>query len=239
MSTQADGLRVLSARRDNGSIATEVRPHELAAVVAGGTIVIVKGAFDPAELRRVRSAILECKIPDHGEHQLQHAGSSRHRHEYRPESGIRHVFESYRLAVSDPGDRIGRAVREPFARLAEFWRSLTGCRHGFDRAADGLAVRPWAMHYPAGGGYFDWHEHPLLPQKIGLIAGMSEIGADFQSGATEFRTPFGIVNTMAHHDIGDVCLFRYDLAHRVTPIDPGRERLWDGAGRWTLVMPLQ
>jgi hypothetical protein len=91
------------------------------------------------------------------------------------------------------------------------------------------------MHYPSGGGCFGWHQHKLQPTKIGLILALSENGVDFRSGGTQIKTPFGVIDAMPHHDIGDLCLFRYDLPHRVTAVDPDRQRNWDG-GRWTFVV---
>ena len=71
-----------------------------------------------------------------------------------------------------------------------------------------------------------------------MILAMSEMGVDFATGETEFQTPFGLVSTASHHDLGDLCLFRHDMKHRVTPVDPDRERRWDGSGRWTLIVPV-
>jgi hypothetical protein len=239
MDRKIDGLTEVEARRGGSVIATDAPTHEIAATVAAGSIVIVKGAFDPAELRRVRAAILAWQTPGFEENRLNAGKSSRHRSLDPPGTQIRHVFDSYLFAVNEPDDGIGPVVRPVFERLAVYWRSLTGSAYDFVPGADGRAIRPRALHYPAGGGYFDWHEHPLEPHRIGLILGMSEIGVDFRAGATEFRTPFGVVSTLTTHNIGDLCLFRYDLSHRVTPVDPDRERRWDGAGRWTFIIPVQ
>jgi hypothetical protein len=69
-----------------------------------------------------------------------------------------------------------------------------------------------------------------------MILALSELGVDFRSGGCEFRTPFGLIDASPYHDIGDVCLFRYDLPHRVSAVDADRERRWDGSGRWTLLI---
>jgi hypothetical protein len=230
---------VVEARRGPAPIETDRPASEIAAIVATGTIVIVKGAFDPAELRLVRERLLAWQAPDHDQFQLRVPWSTRHRGEDPPELKTRHVFQSYRLVVDDPLDEIGPAVRAPFERLADYWRALTGGSHGFAPGADGKAVRAWVMYYPCGGGHFGWHEHPLEPQRIGLIASMAEYGVDYRLGTTEFRTPHGVVDVTAVHDIGDVCLFRYDLPHRVSPVDPHLARRWDGPGRWSLVIPIQ
>jgi len=230
------GLTILRARREGAEIAADMSPQDLAAAVASGSIAILKGAFDPAELLRIRAEVLAWD-PVPGEPDTSPgAPSARYRGDEPPGTHIRHVFESYYFAVDNPGDAMGSALRAPFALLASFWRRLTGGVHDFSPGPDGKSIRPWIHHYPSGGGHFDWHEHPLEPTKIGMIVSMSRIGVDLDTGGTEFKTPFGIVDTMSHHDIGDVCLFRYDLSHRVTKVDPDRERDWDGRGRWTMLL---
>jgi hypothetical protein len=232
-------LMMAKARRDGGAITTDVPPATLLEAIDAGTIVIVREAFDPAELRRARAAILAWNAPDTPPDMSGAAKSTRERREDPPGSPIAHVFDSFLFAVHDPADAIGPAVRATFDRLAAYWRALTGGAHGFAPASDGRCLRPRALYYPAGGGYFDWHEHPRDPLHVGVILGASEMGVDFHSGATEFKTPSGVVNTSASHGIGDICLFRYDLSHRVTPVDPARERRWDGAGRWVFTLTVQ
>ncbi|APV48482.1 hypothetical protein BWI17_01535 [Betaproteobacteria bacterium GR16-43] len=232
------GLVVVDARRGPGAITTDIPTRELAGLVGEGRIVVVKGAFEPAGLRRMRSAILAWNAPSR-ENDTSAAGSTRQRSEDPPGTPIRHVFESFLFDVNDAADPIGPTVRPAFDRLAEFWRALTGHAFGFAPDAEGRALRPRALYYPAGGGYFDWHEHPLEPHRIGAILGVSELGVDFGTGATEFKAPNGLVSTEGAHDLGDVCLFRYDLAHRVTAVDANAPRRWDGPGRWTFIIPLQ
>lgn len=235
---EAPGPVIVAARRDAGAITPEISARELAALLEAGRIVIVKRAFEPAALQRVRQAIHAWSAPGRA-HDIASGGSSRVRSEDPPGSPIRHVFESFLFDVNDPADPVGPAVRPAFERLADFWRALTGHAFGFTPDGSGRALRPRALYYPAGGGYFDWHEHPLEPHRVGVILGLSQFGVDFRTGGTEFRTPHGIVATGADHGLGDVCLFRYDLSHRVPAVDPERERRWDGTGRWTLILPVQ
>lgn len=240
MDSKIDGLTVLEARRGAPYIETDVATHEIAAMLAAGEIVIIKGVFDPAEMRRVRAAIVAAAMPDSGGETQASAGKSfRIRRDDHPDAKLKGLFDTYFFAMNDPADRITPQIRAPFDRLAAYWRALTGCTHDFVPDANGQTIRPWAMYYPSGGGYLDWHVHPPGPTKIGLIAAMSEIGVDFQFGATEFKTPAGVINTATWHDIGDVCLFGYEMSHRVSPVDPDHKLSWDGAGRWTLITPVQ
>jgi hypothetical protein len=201
-------------------------------------VIVVKRAFDPSEMRRVRATILGWDTPDAGERQRTETKSSRRRGEEPPEHELKYVFESYRFDLTNPNDEIGPAVRTTYERVAAYWRSLTGSSYSFIPGADGRVIYPSILYYPVGGGHCDWHVHQLEPQKIGLVLAMSEIGLDYSTGGTEFETPFGVVNTSACHDIGDICLFRYDLRHRIMPVDPDRERRWDGPGRWSLIIPI-
>ena len=229
-------MLVVDAKRHASSIDANVPAREIAGAVMAGNVAIVKNAFDPDEMRQLRSAVNATNLPiceptfDHD------ARSWRDRREVwvNPETEV--LYEASFLAVMNPDDGLGRVMRATVERLAAFWRSLTGHDHTLVSRTGRRALRPWAMYYPAGGGCFGWHEHRLEPTRIGLILALSQIGVDFTSGGTEFRTPQGLVNVEPHHDIGDVCMFRYDLRHRVTPVDPDREVRWDGSGRWTLLI---
>jgi len=231
-----DGLLVVNARRPSSFIEASIPTQEIADAVMAGKVAIVKNAFDPDEMRELRAAVNATNLPvceptfGHDER------SWRDRRETWMDPETKVLYEASFLAVMNPDDELGRVMRATIERLADFWRSLTGHDHTLYSRAGRRALRPWAMYYPAGGGCFGWHEHRLEPTRIGLILAMSQIGVDFTSGGTEFRTPLGLVNVESYHDIGDVCMFRYDLPHRVAPVDPGRDLCWNGSGRWTLLI---
>lgn len=95
------------------------------------------------------------------------------------------------------------------------------------------------IHYPKGGGFFDWHEHPRYPVNYGLILNLSEKGVNFEEGATEIITDEGEkIAVEKISNIGDLILFRYDLKHRVAPCDLDDDLVFDKNGRWTAVMPI-
>jgi len=234
-----DGLLVVNAQRSSASassIEATVPTQKIADAVMAGSVAIIKNVFDPDEMRELRSIVNATSLPiceptfGHDER------SWRDRREVwvNPETEV--LYEASFLAVTNPDDEVGCATRAIVERLAAFWRSLTGHDHTLVSRAGRRALRPWTLYYPAGGGCFGWHEHGLEPTRIGLILALSQIGVDFRSGGTEFQTPLGVVNVERHHDIGDICMFRYDMPHRVVPVDPGREVRWDGSGRWTLVI---
>jgi hypothetical protein len=232
-----DGLMVVEAKQGIATIETDIPTADISTAVLSGVVVIVKGVFDPHEMRRLRALIISANIP-FSEPTFTNTKSWRNRREVYVESQPDILYDSSFLAVQEPDDETGRAASTTAERLATYWRSLTGYKHTFVPEVDRRALRTWAMYYPAGGGCFSWHAHKLEPTKIGMILALSELEVDFRSGGTEFRTPFGLIDAMPYHDIGDVCLFRYDLTHRVSAVDPDRERRWDGSGRWTLLIPV-
>lgn len=236
MASKLKGLVLVEARKDSSSIETSMPFGELERTVLSGTVVIVKGAFDPGELRRLRAEIIAANIP-YRERSFDNDVSSWRDRREEQRGGITDVlYDSIFLAAGNPEDPVARAASAVLEPLAAFWRSVTGHAHTLVSRPGYRALRPWAMCYPPGGGTFRWHHHRLEPTRIGLILAMSQIGVDFQTGGTQFRTPRGIVNSVDHHDIGDICLFRYDLQHHVAPVDPERELRWDGSGRWTLLI---
>lgn len=99
--------------------------------------------------------------------------------------------------------------------------------------------RPRLIHYPKGGGFFDWHAHPRYPVNYGLILNLSENGINFDEGATEFLRNNGErICVEDFTDIGDLILFKYDQKHRVAPCNPKDDLIFDINGRWTAVMPI-
>ena len=95
------------------------------------------------------------------------------------------------------------------------------------------------IHYPKGGGFFDWHSHPRYPVNYGLILNLSEKGTNFNEGATEIlRNNEEKICVEEFSDIVDLILFKFDLRHRVAPCNPKDDMVFDVNGRWTAVMPI-
>lgn len=104
---------------------------------------------------------------------------------------------------------------------------------------DRVKRRPQIIHYPQGGGFFDWHKHPRFPTNYGLILNLSKKGRDFEKGGTEFKIETGEkISTEEYADIGDLILFRYDLPHSVSKCDSDEDLSFSKKGRWTAVLPL-
>ena len=123
-----------------------------------------------------------------------------------------------------------------FKKMESFQKKYLGIEKFINDKVQG---RPQIIHYPIGGGFFDWHTHPRFPTNYGLILNLSKKGRDFNFGQTEIKTENGeIIKVEKYADIGDLILFRYDLSHRVAPCDPDQDLVFSEKGRWTAVLPL-
>jgi len=223
---------------DGTTLTTQIPPQELKRLIAGGGLVLLKGAF-PTELLR---NILE-KVFAWG----QECGSQResevsfHRIDNRPpQSQTSHAFHAYnfqlrREAISAEMDKL---IRPIFTAMGNLQNAIAGTQASYEPDAAGQFFHPQIIQYPSGGGFFDEHVHPLEPQRVGLILGLSEKGLDFKEGGTCFRVKEGNHSFEDSHAMGDIILFRYDLPHWITPIDHDEPLDWcRQAGRWTMVLP--
>ena len=95
------------------------------------------------------------------------------------------------------------------------------------------------FHYPIGGGFFDWHEHARFPVNYGLIFNLSQKGKHFLNGGTEIISGSNkLIKIENYSDVGDLILFKYDLKHRVSPIDSSKDLTFTKTGRWTIILPI-
>lgn len=210
--------------------------------VLGGSVTILRRAFDAERMDAVRGEVLawQARTAESNPDRLS-AAESYWRRDVNTPSQTPHLFETF-CFVLDPGrdDALTGAVRPLFTGMQQIWERLTGQEAAIAPQPGGAALRPQIIHYPVGGGHFDWHVHALEPQRIGLIVGLSKHGRDFDEGGTVFRGAADAepLDTTLDHDLGDVCLFRYDLEHAVSVVDGGRDLAWGDSGRWTAVLPL-
>jgi hypothetical protein len=82
----------------------------------------------------------------------------------------------------------------------------------------------------------------IVAVKNGLISASSDVVDDYKCGAVRFRDSRDgeLVNTLNQHEISDCLLFRYDLYHDITPVDPELNiDCNSNDGRWSFVLPLK
>ena len=145
------------------------------------------------------------------------------------------IFRTYCIL---PGDElpIVNSTLPIFEKMELFQKKYLGIEKFIN---DKVKRRPQILHYPLGGGFFDWHAHPRFPNNYGLILNLSKKGRDFNAGQTEVKTENGeIIKVEDNADIGDLILFRYDLLHRVAPCDSDQDLVFSERGRWTAILPL-
>lgn len=119
-------------------------------------------------------------------------------------------------------------AQDVFDDLVAIQNKLTGPREDYIRQG---------IQYPRGGGFFNEHDHDLDPQRIGLILMASQRGRDYETGNVRFK--IGGEWREVFLNCGDVCLFRHDLPHDITSVDPDAPLDWSRSdGRWTFVLSI-
>lgn len=232
----------LNASLRDGEIVAEIAHEGIRQLVFAGQIVVLKGVFAAEEMTAYRKALMrwasETAAFPHGTSPGTFPDLNFHR---RDDGVIKsicpHIFHQFGF---NSIEKLEESVGTPSLAIAESLRGLQNGVAGTDFPLSLTSLRLKVLHYPSGAGFLTEHSHPIEPQRIGLIASLSRIGADVTSGATRFRTPFGLVDTSTAHDIGDVIIFRYDLPHEVTLVDEGRLLDWNSdAGKWSVVLELR
>lgn len=133
-------------------------------------------------------------------------------------------------------DLINGPIYKLFSLMEDFQSSLIS--KGIT-VEEGKKKHHQVIHYPKGGGFFDWHEHPRFPVNYGMICNLSEKGKNFDVGATEIVSSKGdLICVEDFSNIGDLILFKYDLRHRVAPCNPDEDLVFDTNGRWTAILPI-
>ncbi|MCC3860004.1 hypothetical protein [Pseudemcibacter aquimaris] len=129
-----------------------------------------------------------------------------------------------------------KPVSTLFKEMSEFQNQFISSH---DKMQSDMFIQPQIIHYPKGGGFFDWHYHPRFPVNYGLIVNLSEKNKHFFQGGTEIECEDGsVIKVEEYSNIGDLILFKFDLKHRVASCDPDEDLIFDKNGRWTAVLPI-
>lgn len=227
---------------DGGEIRADAPFSEIAAKVMAGNVFILKGVFSGQvqHLLKLRLQIFEWgqtveAAPEpsatDNNHCLQ-AGVSR----FQRTPHIYHSFNFNRISAL-PASLAG-PLKTYFQALTKFQNAITRNDALLEDFSGGAALHPQIIQYPAGGGFFGRHYHPLEPQRIGLIVGLSRRGSDYDQGGVSFEVDAGFVHLESHHDFGDIAIFRFDLPHWVAPSSLSEKFDWSSErGRWSMVLP--
>ena len=217
--------------------------RELAIDVLCGETIILKDAVDPELIREAVSACHEwsIKTPESMSHPSKMGGVTHFKSFLPARSESRYILHDYYFSPSDIKETSLSAAMLVFEALLRVYNELFEEEYAFGVNYSGTTLMPQLIQYPRGGGFFAEHFHSIQPQKIGLVLGGSEYGKDYIKGGGRFRSSNGSwVSTEGNHQIGDITLFRFDIGHDITPVDPEFQLDWGRAdGRWTFVLPLK
>ena len=229
-------LDIIVKQKD--SISSEEINNE---VINKRNILILKDFLDRDVILNIKNKIFDWGLntPEFNPDLDQVFDNSYHRIDDNPsQSKTKHIFHAYNF-TNDANVDFYQELVDFLNPLRELQAKLSGQQLENKPNKDGYALRPQAIHYPVGGGFFDWHIHPFLPQKVGLILSMSQRGRDFDEGGTMFKIDNKVVSIENDHDIGDLGIFRYDIEHKVDVIDAshGRVDFNNIRGKWSLILP--
>lgn len=231
-------ISIIEASYDGTLVNMAISPEDIGKCVAQDGLALLKGAFPVDLLQIILDGVFAWgqQCPPQRESNV-----SFHRIDERPtQSTTPHTFHAYNFQLR-PGaidTEIATLIRPVFSAMRDLQNAVAGTSAGFEPDADNRLLQPQVIQYPSGGGFFDEHVHPLEPQRVGLIVGLSEKGRDFKNGGTCFRVNSRNYSFEDTHAMGDIILFRYDVPHWITPIDDDEHLDWTRqAGRWTMVLP--
>jgi hypothetical protein len=225
----------------NNRITTELPLPQIAEAIMAGNVFILKGVFadERDDLLQLRHEVFKWSkttepsdqpTPTENSHCMQ-AGVS-----YLQKTP--HVYHSYNFnSISQLSGDLAAHLHKYFQPLCELQNALTGNTARLEEF-NGVALHPQLIQYPLGGGIFGRHFHPLEPQRIGLIVGLSQRGIDFDRGSTCFEVNDAVIDIEPNHDLGDIAFFRFNIPHWVNPSNLREKFDWDSErGRWTMVLP--
>jgi hypothetical protein len=149
-----------------------------------------------------------------------------------------HVFHDCNFNdFSSLSEDLRAALLSVFEPLRVFYNSITGYNVPFGYIKDDHYFHPQLIQYPVGGGFFGRHIHNLQPQQVGFILNLSKYKKDYTSGGTCFEINGEVIDIEDSHDIGDLCLFPYDLDHWVKQSSLQDQFSWDyEKGRWVATL---
>lgn len=207
-----------------------------------GEIVILKDAVDAKVVTAARNAIFnwgQRQSPPR-ESALDGSGAVTLTSYLPVRSESRYIFRSFEFDPVSKAEIVSE-VLPVFEALRVIYNGLLGQVFEFGKVYNVHTLLPQCIQYPRGGGFFQEHFHPILPQRIGLILSASTCGTDYNVGGARFRRPDkSWDSTEGHHNLGDVCLFPYDVGHDITPVDSDVPLNWgENKGRWSFVLPLK
>lgn len=220
----------------NGAIVADLGLDEIRArVMDRRQIVLLKSVFPDDQLTQLRAAVSAwARGVEPADADDFRANYHRRRAMVSRLQQAPHVFHDYNFNALDAAPpELQTQLRGLFEPLRGLYNALTGNQTRFEVPENGPYVHPQLIQYPSGGGFFARHWHNLSPQQLGFIVSLSKRGRDYRNGGTCFEIDGHVVDIEDRHEIGDICVWRYDHQHWVTQSDLQDKFDWDrDDGRW-------
>jgi hypothetical protein len=216
----------------------------IAALVSeGSTVAVLKRVLPLEDLENMRNAVSEWgrRTPLTAPQTYLNENFHAIERGISPRQKTLHLYHAYnfnRLLQLPAG--MSKTLLQVYEPLRELYCRLTSRELGWGEVQEGARLRPQVIQYPAGGGHFATHQHPLTPQRIGFILSLSQRGTNYETGSVGFEALNGqTIDSADWHDFGDMILFRFDLRHWVTAVDIEKPLdLSSANGRWVVTLPL-
>ncbi|MEK7991139.1 MAG: hypothetical protein VSS52_009055 [Thiotrichaceae bacterium] len=231
-----NGLITLNSRISKQLLIPEISIVEMTQLIEAGHIVVLEKVFDKGKLLNLRQAVSDwaekepefpitksASIPDLNYHRKDCVSDSKY---------MSRLFHQYGFSDLDSLDNELKQqlihVINPLLGLqnqlanTDYDLSMPNCRFKFYK-------------HCSGGGYFQKHSHPYIPQKVAFFLSLSRFGQDFNQGHVIFDIPFGSLEVDELFEMGNVIYFKYDLPHGVTAVDEQANIDWTSdKGLWVM-----
>ena len=221
-------------------IKTNDQFDDLYSKIMSKNIIILQNSFSNNQLNDIKKKLINFrkKIESSNKDRLNSKISFVRRDLNPINSKTRHIFDSYCISTYDmKNDYLFSLTSKIFDLMMNVHNKLTKKNWSFGKDSLNKGFRPQIIHYPSGGGHFDYHKHPFDPQEVGLILNISIPGKDYKSGSTVFRVDDKEIDIYDSHLQGSIAIFKYDLLHKVTEVDPG-SKIDFNRGRLSAIMPI-
>lgn len=224
--------------KDRIENATPESALEIAAGLYTGDCYILKNAYNPELLKKIRTNAIKFADQRESEfhkmfdgapnfHRLIDADAAKHYYA----DARRHIFYFFPWNNDDLD-----AFEEIYSRWS-IMKMLGGCGADTYRnniPSDGVVDRFHVFHYPSGGGSLETHGDPTRNQKTIMAGMMSKRGKDYEQGGFYFVKEGDVaVDCEPQLDPGDLVSCYSTVLHGVAPVDPHKDFTWDyDQGRW-------
>jgi hypothetical protein len=234
-----DNIIAIEGKIENGRITTELAQKEIMSAVMNKKVVIIKKLFSEDDILQIRKAVIDWGKINPPTVQDDFKGNY-HSQKVKVSNiqKVPHVFHDYNFNdIEGLPNELRNKLFVLFESLRIYYNELTGYTTSLGVKDASAYFHPQLIQYPSGGGFFGRHSHNLYPQQVGFILSLSRYGIDYRGGGTCFVMNDEIVDLEGSQDIGDLCLFRFDVDHWVkqSPLDD--KFSWDDEnGRWVATL---